>query len=67
MPFHIQHPIPIPMEDPIVHTAEHPICGIDPTCPCSEDQEALATLAQQVQEGLLTAEEATNYVLGKML
>lgn len=24
------------MEDELVHTNEHPICG-DPTCPCAQD------------------------------
>jgi len=26
----------ITMEDPIIHTQEHPICDDDPTCPCRE-------------------------------
>ena len=63
----IQHPIAIQMEDPILHTAAHPFCGIDPTCPCTEDQEALAALAQQVEDGLLTPEEATNIATGKTI
>ena len=60
-------PIVIPMEDPILHTLEHPFCAIDPTCPCTEDQEALATLGQQVQDGLLTPEEATNIATGRTI
>ena len=63
----IHHPIVIPMEDPILHTAVHPFCGIDLACPCYEDQEALAALAQQVEDGLLTPEEATNIATGKTL
>lgn len=62
----IQHPIPIPMEDPIIHTVEHPFCS-DPTCPDKDDPELLAQVAQLVEDGLLTPEEATNYVLGKTL
>ncbi len=59
-------PIMIPMEDPIIHTDDHPFCG-DPTCPCTEDSELLAELAHQVEEGLLTPAEATNIVKGKTL
>ena len=62
----IQHPIPILMEDPIIHTAEHPFCE-DPTCPDKRDPELLAEVAQQVTDGLLTPDEATAIVLGKTL
>jgi len=54
------------MEDEIIHTVEHPFCS-DPTCPDKEDPELLAQVAQLVEDGLLTEEEATNYVLGKTL
>ena len=59
-------PIMIPMEDPIIHTDDHPFCR-DPPCPCAEDPELLAELAHQIEEGLLTPAEATNIVKGKML
>jgi hypothetical protein len=62
----IHHPIRIPMEDPLIHTADHPFCE-DPTCPDKEDPELLADVAQLVEDGLLTPKEATNYVLGKTL
>ena len=62
----IQHPIPIPMEDPIIHTLERPCCD-DPSCPDKRDPELLAQIAQLVQDGLFTPEEATNYALGKTL
>ena len=29
----LRHPIIIPMEDEIIHTAHHPVCD-DATCPC---------------------------------
>ena len=54
------------MEDPLVHTDEHPFCS-DPTCPDKEEPQLLAEVAQLVQDGLLTPEEATNYVMGKTL
>jgi hypothetical protein len=31
----MKKPIVIPMEDPIIHTAERPVCG-DPDCICAE-------------------------------
>ncbi len=62
----IEHPIPIPMEDPIIHTLEYPFCD-DPTCPDKEDPELRAQVAQLIKDGLFTPEEATNYVLGKTL
>ncbi len=60
----VQTPIVIPMEDPILHTQSHPFCG-DPTCPCHEDSELLSDVAQAVEQGLLTAAEATRFVEGK--
>jgi len=59
-------PIPIPMEDTIIHTDVSPFCA-DPTYPCHEDQQLWQSLAQQVQDGLLTAKEATTLVTGKTL
>ena len=62
----IHHPIVIPMEDPLVHTDDSPFCS-DETCPCHESPELLAILAQQVEGGLLTPEEATNIATGKTI
>ena len=59
-------PIPIPMEDDLVHTDHDPFCS-DPTCPCHEESVPLDSLAQQVQDGLLTPEEATRFVQGRQL
>ncbi len=53
------------MEDPIVHTDDHPFCP-DWSCTChEEDQEAIARVAQWVEDGLLTPDEATQYILGR--
>jgi hypothetical protein len=54
----------IPLEDNQLHTNEHPFC-FDPNCPFKEDQELIAQVAQQVQDGLFTPQEATNFVSGK--
>src|SRR5260370_17114191 len=53
------------MEDPIFHTDDHPFCP-DWSCTChEEDQEAIARVAQWVKDGLLTPDEATQYILGR--
>jgi hypothetical protein len=59
-------PIPIPMEDDLVHTDDAPFCA-DPTCPDKEDPDLLAAVAQQVEDGLLTPDEATRFVQGRQL
>ncbi len=48
------------------HDEHHQFC-LSPTCPCREDQASLQTLNQQVQEGLLSVEEAQRIYEGKML
>ena len=57
----------IPMKDEIVHLLDNPFCFLDPACPCHEDQELIAQVAQQVAEGLLTPQEATQTIAGKIL
>jgi hypothetical protein len=54
----------IPVEDDPIHTAEQPFCP-DPTCECHEDQDEIGLVAQYVERGLLTSDEATDYVGGK--
>jgi hypothetical protein len=56
----------IPIEDELEHTTDNPFC-YDATCPCHEDDEAIAAVYQAVQDGLLTPEEATDFVLGRLL
>ncbi len=38
-------PIIVPMEDDLVHDAEHPLCG-DLTCDCSTDEQLLEEAAE---------------------
>ena len=63
-------PIPIPMEDDLVHTADQPICP-DPICPDKNDDDLLTEFARQVapfvEDGLLTPDEATRLVQGRQL
>jgi hypothetical protein len=68
MPLHTDRPIP--MEDPLVHTIDNPVCA-DPTCPDKTDDDLLAEFAQQVspfvRDGLLTPDEAIRLVQGRQL
>jgi len=56
----------IALEDDALHTAEFPFC-YDGTCPCYEDGMLIAEVAQQVEAGLLTPEEASAFVAGHTL
>ena len=58
--------IPIPMEDDLVHTANSPFCD-DPRCPDKEDEAAINAVAQLVEDGLFTPDEATRFVQGRQL
>lgn len=59
--------IVIPVEDEILHTPENPFCPIDPDCPCHEDPLLIEEVSIFVQEGLMTPQEATDFVNGKMI
>jgi len=59
--------LPVVPTDIPMHTVEHPFCGIDPTCPCHEDPENIQALAQAIEEGLLTPEEATEIIRGRTI
>ncbi len=70
MPFYTDRPIPILMEDDLVHTPGNPVCP-NPTCPDKTSDDLLAEFARQiapfVQNGLLTPAEATRLVQGRQL
>ncbi len=64
---HNQEPtfdIVIPMEDDLLHTAEHPFCWQDPACPCHEDPDSIRPIEQAFEDGLLTSEEANRTIAG---
>lgn len=63
VPVNFAYVIPL---DEIEHSPLQPFC-YDPTCPCHEDDEAIAAAYQAVQDGLITPEEATDFVLGRLL
>jgi hypothetical protein len=53
----------IPVEYP-EHTKEQPFCW-DSACPCHEIEDFIATVAKQVQDGVFTPQEATDFRKGK--
>jgi hypothetical protein len=55
------------MEEDPLHTDDNPFCFLDPACFCRENPLLIAQVAQFVDDGLLTPEEATDFVAGKML
>jgi hypothetical protein len=55
------------MEDDLIHTSERPFCSIDDECPCHCDQLLISAVEQAVRDGLLTPDEATNFVAGRLL
>ena len=66
------HPQPdnfawIVLVDSTYHTEEQPFCFCDPDCPCHDDQESIARVNTWVREGLMTEDEATQYILGRTL
>lgn len=55
--------IPVDHKD---HTDKHPF-GLNSTCYCKEDPKLISQVNEYVQQGLLTPQEATRTVEGKML
>jgi hypothetical protein len=56
----------MPVEDECDHNPDTPFCW-NPACGCHKDQGAIAQVAYYVTNGLMTPEEATDFVLGKLL
>ncbi len=57
--------IPVIPVDHAIHTPEKPFCP-DRTCPCHEnDQEAIEKVNQAYRNGLITAQDATDIILGR--
>lgn len=47
-----------------VHTYHLPFC-YEPTCSCHEDEELIYQVSLYVQDGLMTPDEATDFVAGR--
>ncbi len=50
--------------DHVLHTEDKPFC-FDAACECHEDQVAIFLVLLFVQDGLMTPDEATDFVKGK--
>ena len=50
--------------DTTVHTLDKPFC-YDPKCTCRENKEAINLVNSWVEQGLMTQDEATNFILGR--
>jgi hypothetical protein len=50
-------------EHEFLHTTDHPFCW-NSTCECHDDQDAIAAVQQYVVDGLLTPDEATDFMKG---
>lgn len=56
--------IPVVPVDYKEHTPEKPFCWND-SCPCREDQENIAQVAKWIADGLMTPDQATEFVKGR--
>ena len=50
--------------DYLLHTPEKPFC-FDSQCPCHEDDLLIEEVSVFVSEGLITSQEATDFVAGR--
>jgi len=55
------------MQAPDANAAPVILMEDDPTCPCHEDQLLISSVLHFVDDGLLTHNEATSFVAGKLL
>lgn len=56
--------IPVIPVDEVEHTPGKPFCW-NGGCPCHEDEQLISEVANHIQEGLMTPDEATDFVAGK--
>jgi hypothetical protein len=57
--------IPVIPIDHVMHTEEMPFCFANPFCPCHEDHEEIQKVAAWVTDGLMTEEEALQFIAGR--
>jgi hypothetical protein len=58
--------IPVIPTDEFEHSPDKPFCS-DPACDCHEDQDAIGLVAQYVDRGLMTPQEAADFVGGRTI
>jgi hypothetical protein len=56
--------IPVIPVDEAIHTPKHPLCD-HPTCPCKDDPDNIEMVNQAYQDGLITANHATDIITGR--
>ena len=54
----------IPVLGDLEHTGEKPYCW-NGACGCHEDETLISEVAQHVEQGLMTSDEATDFVAGR--
>jgi hypothetical protein len=52
--------------DTTIHAPDKPFC-YDPLCACHANQKAIERVEQWIQEGLMTEDEAYEYISGRIL
>lgn len=66
-----REPDPLPvviLEDDPMHCPPYYFCATDdPTCPCHEDQDLIAYVAAEVEQGVLSPSEASRIVQGRQI
>lgn len=60
-PDNFAYVVPVDYE---LHTPEKPFC-YDQSCPCHDDELLIAEVSVHVTDGLLTPDEATDFVEGR--
>lgn len=58
--------IPVILVDEREHAEDKPFCW-DSSCPCHEDTVLISEVAGFVEQGLLTPQEATDFVAGRTI
>jgi hypothetical protein len=56
--------IPVVPEEHLLHTPEQPFCW-DVTCPCHDDADAITAMNDAINEGIITADDATRIIKGE--
>ena len=54
----------VSVPDPRTHSIAHPFCFVDKNCPCHSDRYQVNKVNEYVYQGLMTEEEARNFVQG---
>jgi len=64
----VEPPVPVEMEDPIIHTQDAPFCSNNDACPCHTDAALIAEhVVKPFMAGLLTSSEGVNMAYGRLL